>query len=260
LGNEPLSTVDWSNMVGPLSVIGADGHVASFLGTGFVAAASEPVFVTAGHLIRDNPLDAGERYHMLFQAPDGEPIHLVATAEATCVSTTYDVAAIRLGGWPNVRALSLDPIEIPSNEMVACREYSGNSFYRDAGTGMRRLKLRPRNHVGNVMSWYTSDFPERHPAPSCDLSFPALQGASGAPVLRDLMLSVVAILVANVEQQLEPAQVLSVHSEEGRIEETRYFLPIGKGLSASAIVEFLEKECGVSCMPAPPRYLPGELT
>jgi hypothetical protein len=196
---------------------------------------------------------------MLFQAPDESLIHLYAEDDDVVLSSRYDVAAIRLAGWPDVWPLYLDPEEIAFNEPVCCREYSGNRLQVDRITGKRTLKLRPRNHFGNVMSWYTSDFPESYPAPSCDVSFPALQGASGAPIVRNLMQNVVGILVANVEQALEPAQVLTVQVDDVTREETRYFMPIGKGLCSSALIDFLEQECSVTCDTPPVRYLPGQL-
>ncbi len=245
-------------MVAPVMKLGADGEVAAFLGTGFVAATTRPVLITARHVIADNPLGAGEKYYVYFQTDDGVDINRAGT-EAT-LSQRYDVAALPLGDVPGVLPLFLDPSEIPMNEQVTCREYSGNHFRLDRETGKRIAKLRPRNHVGNVMCWYTSDFPEARPTPSCELSFPALQGASGAPVVRDRGLHVVAMLVANIEQQLAPAQVLRVDGVDGApTEEVSYFLPSGKGLVASAIIEFLEEECGLTCTTPPPLYLPGEL-
>jgi len=55
---------------------------------------------------------------------------------------------------------------------------------------------------------------------------------------------VTGILVANQEQHLLPAQVVRIEEESGSVEETKYFLPLGKALHAKVIVPFL-KEVGV---------------
>lgn len=257
--SEPVKSVSWSSMAAPLMKLGRDGEVAAFIGTGFVPAASERVFITARHVIERNPLAEGEKYYVYFQADDGSEIQKGGSGDGVMLSSRYDVAALPIGEVPGVRALYLDPTEIPMNEKVVCREYSGNYFRAHDG-GKKTAVFHPRTHVGNVMSWYTSKYPEKHPAPSVELSFPALQGASGAPVIRDYGLHVIAMLVANVEQELTPAQVLSVHREgECLLEEVRYFLPIGKGLCSAAIIEFLEQECEIRCAEPPPLYLQGEV-
>lgn len=257
---EPLTTIAWNTMVAPVMKLDGRGKVAAFLGTGFVPAASDPVLITARHVIADNPLLEGEKYYVYFQEEDGTEISKAGTADGIRLSSRYDVAAIPLGDVSGVTRLFLDPTETAANEQVACREFSANHFRKDEATGRRKAVLRPRHHLGNVMCRYTSDFPESYPAPCVELSFPALQGSSGAPVIRDRGLHVVAILVANIEQHLMPAQVLRVDGPpESATEEVRYFLPLGKGLRAEAIIEFLQDECGMKCWEPPPMYLPGEL-
>jgi len=236
------------------------GATIAFLGTGFVPVASEPVFVTAGHVIRDNPLAEGERYYVYFQSDDGTDISAAGSGQNAFLSDRYDLAALPIEDLAGVRPLYLDPSEIPMNELVVCREYSGNHLERNPVTGKVTARLRPRNHVGNVMCYFMSTFPETRPTPCVELSFPALQGASGAPVVRDQSRHAIAVLVANVESELMPAQVLRVDGHDGEpTEEVRYFLPVGKGLRATAVIEFLQDECGITCAEAPPMYLPGEI-
>jgi len=75
-----------------------------------------------------------------------------------------------------------------------------------------------------------------------DTSFPALQGASGAPVLLNLDFSVVGMLVANVERHLLPAQIVRIEDGPATSEETRYYMPFGQALMvdevAGACAEF----------------------
>lgn len=59
-----------------------------------------------------------------------------------------------------------------------------------------------------------------------ELSFPALRGASGAPVVSNLTFRLWGIIIANVSYHLLPAQIESVLDEQGQVEEeTRFMLP-----------------------------------
>jgi hypothetical protein len=60
-----------------------------------------------------------------------------------------------------------------------------------------------------------------------ELSWPALRGASGAPVvLNDGTFRIVGVVIANVSYHLLPVQVESVLDEKNNlIEETKYMLP-----------------------------------
>jgi hypothetical protein len=59
-----------------------------------------------------------------------------------------------------------------------------------------------------------------------ELSFPALRGASGAPVLSNLTFRLWGIITANVAYHLLPVQIEHVWDDEGQItEETRFLLP-----------------------------------
>jgi hypothetical protein len=58
----------------------------------------------------------------------------------------------------------------------------------------------PYFRKGHVICRYSSDFHEKAPTMSFDLSFPALGGASGAPVVIEHDGSVTGMIVANVER------------------------------------------------------------
>jgi len=59
-----------------------------------------------------------------------------------------------------------------------------------------------------------------------ELSYPALKGASGAPVFEEGSLRIIGVVVANVEREMMPAQVLRAYREDGTpLEEIHYFLP-----------------------------------
>ena len=93
------------------------------------------------------------------------------------------------------------------------------------------LGLSPTFHKGHVMRWYHSSFPESVPTLSCDLSYPALRGASGAAVVLESDYSVVAMIHGNVQSELQPIQVTREQIGDEAYEEVRYYLPSAKGIA-----------------------------
>lgn len=86
-----------------------------------------------------------------------------------------------------------------------------------------------------------------------ELSFPALQGASGAPVLfestpfipEELKWGIVGVLVANVAYHAIPAQVISLVAEDDSyIEERRYMLPQGLAVNVNHLKPMYERVLG----------------
>lgn len=132
------------------------------------------------------------------------------------------------------------------NDDVFTYEYSNTRFEAKTGGGLH-ISFEPLSHKGNVIRFYDSAFPESNPTPSLQVSYPALQGASGAPVIATTpskQFEVCGILVANIERELLPAQILRIEGPDESIEETKYFLPHGKALHVRAIAPLL-REIGV---------------
>jgi hypothetical protein len=73
-----------------------------------------------------------------------------------------------------------------------------------------------------------------------ELSYPALKGASGAPVFFETSQRIVGVIVANLERELLPAQVLSAYREDGsKSEEISYFLPNGIAIGCDHVAELV---------------------
>lgn len=73
-----------------------------------------------------------------------------------------------------------------------------------------------------------------------ELSFPALRGASGAPVINEWDGRVYATIVANVSYHLLPAQIEEVLDEHNEImEHTRFLLPQGLAVPNDELTELL---------------------
>lgn len=153
------------------------------------------------------------------------------------IAPMYDIAVFAAGGVQHTISLRVSKAPVPTNVDVLTYEFSGTSIERR--DGKRRVHFSPFTHKGNVLRHYLSDFPEATPTGVFDTSFPALWGASGAPVVRATDFAVVEMLVANRERHLMPAQIVSIHDGAGALEETKYFLPTGKALEGHLLVEYL---------------------
>lgn len=101
-----------------------------------------------------------------------------------------------------------------------------------------------RGHVVQARQGLHPDFPEVR---MLELSYPALKGASGAPVFREDALDVIGVIVANIERELMPAQVLRAVRDDGEpIEEIRYFLPNALAVSSIHLVEILLEQSALA--------------
>ncbi len=210
--------------------------VTELLGTGFFVG-TIPILVTAAHVVRNNPLGSGEAYGCAFLQSDGKV--KIGRFEDPELSGSYDIAAFSAKGLASAVPLTISKTEVDSNVDVLTFEFSQT---RIAVTDDRlKVSFDPFTHKGNVLRHYNSNFPETTPTRCLDTSFPALQGASGAPVLRASDFAVVGMLVANHERHLLPAQILRIEGSDGPAEEVKYFLPTGKALAPSAIVGFLNE-------------------
>jgi hypothetical protein len=185
-----------------------------------------------------SPLKSGEAYAVVGWATSG---HLPGCLiPGILKSTVHDVAAFK---WPNpdhfdVVSLAIATEKVPTDQDVLMLEFS-ESYFDEVATTQRAIFLWPLTHKGNVMLHYTGTIGRTAGTPAFVTSFPALQGASGAPVLRHSDKAVVGMMVGNKESLLVPAQVVEILDGENYLEETKYFLPHGLGIASDAILEFL---------------------
>ena len=229
------NTLDVQNSVIPIVLLDSKGSVKMILGTGFFVG-MRPVVVTAKHVFADNPLGENESYSLVILEPDGD-IKL-AKINDFLMCEAYDVAVIPAGTITSSVSLSLSRVPVPTNEDILTYEFSSTSI--EQKLDRRYIHFMPFTHKGNAMRHYVSNFPESHPTPVLDTSFPALQGASGAPIIRSKDFVVVGMLVANHERHLIPAQTVHIKVDESETEETKYFLPTGKALEGAIIIDYLK--------------------
>lgn len=125
--------------------------------------------------------------------------------------------------------------KVSLSEDVLMLEFSQSEIFPES----TRALFRPVVHKGNVMIYYDREWPN-DAAPVFDTSFPALKGASGAPVIAlRKEFPIVGIALANVLNNLRPVQTVRVTEGKNFEETTHYYLPTGQALQSRAIIEFL---------------------
>jgi hypothetical protein len=216
--------------------------ISEVLGTGFFVGNMETIhLVTAKHVISSSPLAEGEKFALVFN--DGKGTAIIAISQVRA-ARDFDVAVCSVSRSHLELAVPLaiarsDPA---LNDDVFSYEYSSTRIERTA-TGTH-VSFDPYTHKGNVVRSYVSTFPETVKTPTILTSYPALQGASGAPVIapgpKRQSFAVVGMLVANSERHLLPAQVVKIEDGPSYSETTSYFLPYGKALSWSVLTQCLE--------------------
>lgn len=239
--NDQIFDPRWSII--PIVATNSNREVIKLLGTGFYVGEKDiPVVVTAKHVFIDNPLDSTHSYGLVCY---GDGKKYVADVCGLKFCDDFDIAVFHSGLYfPDRIHYKLSREITPLNHDIFTFEYSPSRPIA-AEDGKQEIFLDAFVHKGNIMRYYVSEFPESIPTQSFDTSFPALQGASGAPVIRAKDHAVVGMIVANYERHLVPAQVIKIQHDNQESEETRYFLPTGKAIVSSIIIDFLES-IGVS--------------
>jgi hypothetical protein len=109
-----------------------------------------------------------------------------------------------------------------------------------------KVRMSQSHHKGYVVQRTTETFGHRQPTKVLDVSFPALEGASGAPVVTTLDWTVIGMVVANVQRHLLPAQITRTvmgtgDDEQAKVEEIRYYLPFGQAIRSPHLRETLKR-------------------
>lgn len=198
----------------PIVSADKDGTVRHFLGTGAFIG-TPPLLLTADHVISACPdscaITSISQLNNLFHA------------EVVARDSKHDLALLKVNGYipPRVLELSDDPSH-HLNQMMATCEY-GTTI-----TSGNTIKFAPATRLGNITRILSAE--DRFgPAgeEALEMSFPALLGASGSPVVsNDGQYKLHGVIIANVSYHLLPLQIETVLDNKNEIlEETRYMLP-----------------------------------
>lgn len=198
----------------PILGLLANGNI-KFLGSGSFVLPG-PLLLTADHVIRDWPGGLAIS-HM-------QQLDRLFRAEIVRRDQGSDLAALRVTGYVPPSPISLaEDQEIQPNVPVVCFEYSTTV------TSGGIITPAPATRLGNVTRAINlTDKYGLAGEDALELSFPALRGASGAPVLANNGFRLWGIVIANVSYHLLPSQIESVLDDTGTVtEETRFMLPQG---------------------------------
>jgi hypothetical protein len=224
-----------SNVVQPsatiVPVFAQDNGILEFLGTAFFVEANRNILLTAHHVIRNQ----GNEFLCSYAGPDKTKpwfnVHLLAS------DADIDVAVLESRSYsPQWKVALEEADDLVLNRPIVCHEYSG---VRRRNGGQYETQAATR--LGNVtrMINMQEDYGKAGES-MLELSFPALQGASGAPVLFADTMKLYGIIKANAQYHAIPAQIATVLDEKNDILETiHYHLPQGLAVHLRHIRRFL---------------------
>lgn len=218
-----------SEFILPIFALNENGGVEHFLGTGSFILEND-LLLTADHVIRDWP-------NQLAVALLSD-LTLRYLAKVVCRDQDHDLALLRVEGYqsPTVvtpRASST----IQTNRQVMTFEY-GTTV-----TAGNVITVLPATRIGNITRQIDLSSSYGPAGEKClELSFPALRGASGAPVLSNDDFSLQGVIIANVSYHLLPCQIESVLDNSNTLlEETKFMLPQAIAVDASHVTNMLER-------------------
>jgi S1-C subfamily serine protease len=207
----------------PLLEIDNRGNVHDFLGTGFFVG-EESLFITAHH-----NTDLENSNLAVVHLDD---LDTLFPASVIYSDSNSDVAVLGIPGYqPQNRLVFAEESAIAYNQPVVSLEY-GTTISRG-----RETILSPATRLGNISREFKNfDFKGKILPHALEVSFPALRGASGAPLLTNQGFLIAGMLVGNVSYHLLPAQIETIADQEGKVtEETKFMLPQAIAVHVSAL-------------------------
>lgn len=202
-----------SEVIVPLIALDANRNFSHFLGSSaFVGQQS--YLVTADHVIGEH------RDNFAVQIPGHAPD--LAIAHLVRRDLDRDIAVFEVPGYSPDEPLEMaSDDEIAHNKTIVCFEYSHTRDIAGITT------TQPATRLGSVTRFIDeSGAYGLAGQDALELSFPALRGASGAPVLSLDNHRIWGIIKANISYELLPVQIESVLDAENQLyEEVRYLLP-----------------------------------
>lgn len=147
----------------------------------------------------------------------------LAKANVLIREPNTDLALLDVSDYRPSHTVPLEEDEnLTLNQIVICFEYGTTVV---AG---QHINFSPANRLGNVTRF--RDFCDLYREAGnqmLELSFPALKGASGAPIMDwRPPFKLWGIIKANVSNELLPVQIETILDEAGELEEeTKFYLP-----------------------------------
>ena len=236
-----MKTFDPNQAVIPILKAKGGTTISETLGTGFFTRLSGELYVvTAKHVFTDNPLVDDEHYVYVFKSGDEANVWNV---DGFHFSENSDVAFFKSTLNEHAVIIPFSENSPPMNRDVFCYEYSQSRIEAKPAGGVH-VALEPFTHKGNVMRYHDLDYPSYVNAPCFVVSFPAMRGASGAPVIcytDKKNFYVAGMIVANMGRHLMPAQVERITGPDDYSEERSFYLPLGLAIQSRVIRKALSQ-------------------
>lgn len=235
-----MNTFEPEKAIVPIVIASKKDPIQEILGTGcFIGAGKKLHLLTAKHIFELGGRDEASKFAFVLNTGRGIGVWAISKIVG---AQDYDIAICEIAHVEEAIPLQFSKQQPALNSDVVCFEYSRTSIERKPEGG-KFVDFQPLAHKGNIMRYFDGEYPEKVKTPCFNTSFPALQGASGAPVIahtKNKNFYIAGMIVANQETHLLPAQVVEIVDGENYIEETRYYLPMGKGINASLITQVIE--------------------
>ncbi|HXD84609.1 MAG TPA: serine protease [Rudaea sp.] len=199
-----------------------------FLGTGFFL--DKPAsFLTCAHVVSGN-----EENLAVVHPPTGKAYK----ANVIKIDNEIDLAQLQVDRYQPPVSVHLSSEPSNTLDFVHCYDYSTVRGFR-AG----KIRLNPATRIGNVTRLLNRDEGDARFDQALELSFPILQGASGAPILgpRGDYLSLLGVAFGNLEYEARPVSIHEVLDERNKIyERKQYMLPLGLAINGSHVARFVD--------------------
>jgi hypothetical protein len=218
-------------------------HVA--LGTAFLVG--KGLFMSARHVLGVLP-DSGQELAAILV--EGTQVRGYAL-QTIYQDLVHDIAIAYAAQWPDMQSLAIASTDnLTMNINVLTVEYSATKSGLALSDGRTAMSITPSFHKGYIVRVYDSEFGHSGSTKCMDLSYPALKGASGAPVIEESSGNILGMIVGNIEQQLMPAQIeRTIRTDGTRDEVVRYFMPSAQAIHASHLRSALSQTVGLNANP-----------
>ena len=228
-----------TTVIAPVISVTTGTNVAHELwGTAFLVGPH--LFMSARHVFGVEVPEGQTLSVVLFSDEGLDPIPVPVTYVYT--DPGYDIAIARVEYWPRDDSFSLAPDDrLTMNTNILTIEYSEPGRQVPLEDGGTAMGIGPNWHKGYMVREYIARFGHARPTGCLDLSFPALRGASGAPVVDEISGLVLGMIVGNVERHLMPSQIERTIRSDGTVDEIRYFAPYAQAIMARHLRHSLEE-------------------
>jgi Trypsin-like peptidase domain len=222
----------------------ANGNPQQFLGCGSIVGDGS-ILLTVDHVIR--PRLPGPFAMVVMLPTEMQAFRL----EVIDRDPAHDLALLRIDEYrPKVPLPLLFDRQVSCNTDLITLEYSTTRVEEDPSTKKTITILNPAVRMGHMTRHVDIERMGAAGQQALELSFPALEGASGAPVMYESTpfvaveerWGVVGVLVSNVGYEAIPAKIVTeLYEDNSTLQEIKYMLPQGLAVNINHLRPMYER-------------------